>query len=107
LNILPKEIGSARGTSQGKKQRISEVAFKVYRSHKGFYVGGDANNLDLVGTRDPSTYMGTPEQLYSGIIPNVSFKDNYQYGSEIYIKNSDPLPVEMLSVIGTLETFDK
>ena len=107
LRLLPKELASARGTAQGKKQRINEVSFKVYRSHKGFYVGGTVDMLERVNFRDPATLMGTPEQLFSGMIPNVSFRDDVQYGSEIYIQNKDPLPVEFLSVMGALETFDK
>jgi hypothetical protein len=133
IYTLPFEAGSQRGTSQGKVQRINEVAFKVNRSHKGFYVGGTEDELDNVsyientteeiiytGTipnpdfvlkrvsfRDPATPMGTPEVLFTGIIPNISFRDNYQYGSQVYIKNSDPLPMEILSIIATLTTNDK
>ncbi|MFA5340456.1 MAG: hypothetical protein WC332_01645 [Clostridia bacterium] len=133
IKTLPFEAGSERGTSQGKVQRINELAFKVNRSHKGFYVGGTEAELDNVsyiestteeilytGTipnpdfvlkrvsfRDPATPMGTPEVLYTGIIPNISFRDNYQYGSQVYIKNSDPLPMEILSIIATLTTYDK
>lgn len=106
LATLPKEAGNAKGTAQGKVQRINKVGYKVYRSHRGFYVGGDEDNLDLLATRDPSTLMGTPEQLYSGVIPGETFRSNYAYGAEVYIKNSDPLPVEMLSIMGDLETFD-
>lgn len=133
IYTLPFEAGSERGTSQGKIQRISELAFKVNRSHKGFYVGGTEDELDTVsyiestteeilytGTipnpdfvlkrvsfRDPATPMGTPEVLFTGIIPNISFRDNYQYGSQVYIKNEDPLPMEILSIIATLTTHDK
>jgi hypothetical protein len=133
LRLLPKELGSVRGTSQGKKQRINEVAFKLYRSHRGFYVGGTETELDVVSyiestteeiyytgtipnphfilqrisSRDPSTLMGMPEVLFSGVVANITFQDDYQYGSEIFIKNSDPLPVEFISIIGTLDTFDK
>jgi hypothetical protein len=133
IYTLPFEAGSQRGTSQGKVQRINELAFKVNRSHKGFYVGGTETELDVVsyiedtteeilytGTipnpdfvlkrvsfRDPATPMGTPEVLFTGIIPNISFRDNYQYGSQIYIKNSDPLPMEILSIIATVTTNDK
>jgi hypothetical protein len=133
IYTLPFEAGSQRGTSQGKIQRINELAFKVNRSHKGFYVGGTETELDVVsyiedtteeiiytGTipnadfvlkrvsfRDPATPMGTPEVLFTGIIPNISFRDNYQYGSQIYIKNSDPLPMEILSIIATVTTNDK
>jgi len=133
IYTLPFEAGSERGTSQGKVQRINEIALKVNRSHKGFYVGGTEDELDIVsyiestteeilytGTipnpdfilkrvsfRDPATPMGTPEVLYTGIIPNISFRDDYKRGSQVYIKNSDPLPMEILSIIATLTTFDK
>jgi hypothetical protein len=133
IKTLPFEAGSQRGTSQGKLQRINEVGFKVNKSHKGFYVGGTEDALDDVsyiestteeviytGTipnpdfvlkrvsfRDPATPLGTPEILYTGIIPNITFNDNYQYGSQIYIKNSDPLPLELLNIMATLNTNDK
>jgi hypothetical protein len=118
LKTLPKEVGNQRGTAQGRKQRINELAFKVNRSHKGFKVGGNATELDVVsyiesttteilytGTipntefildrisfRDPSTSLGTPELLYTGIIPNITFRGDYESGSQVYIINEDPLP---------------
>ncbi len=133
IKTLPKEAGSVRGTAQGKKQRINEIALKVNRSHKGFKVGGSEDSLDIVsyiesttteilytGTisnadfvlervsfRDPATPLGTPEVLFTGIIPNISFRDDYQYGSQVYIKNEEPLPMEILSIMMTLETYDK
>lgn len=133
IKTLPQEAGSQRGTSQGKIQRISEVAFKVNRSHKGFKVGGSASSTDEIryaedivpdvvytGTipnadfilkrvsfRDPTTLLGTPELLYTGTIPNITFRNDYAYGSQVYILNEDPLPVELLSLITTLDTQDK
>lgn len=107
IKTLPQEKGSQRGTSQGKIQRISEVAFKVYRSYKGFYVGGSTDRLDRIQFRDPSTLMGTPETLFNGTIPNISFRDDYQYGSQVMIQNTDPLPIELLSLITTIDTNDK
>jgi hypothetical protein len=104
---LPKEGGNNRGTAQGKIQRINEIAFKVNRSHRGFKAGESAAELDVVATRDPSTPMGTPEQLFTGIIPNISFRGNYAYGSQIYIKNEDPLPVELLSIMLSVDTYEK
>jgi hypothetical protein len=107
LKTLPQEAGSQRGTSQGKIQRINQVGFKVNRSFKGFYCGGATDMLDQVRFRDPSTLMGTPELLYTGTIPNVTFRDDYRYGSQVIIQNSDPLPIELLSVITSIDTNDK
>ena len=104
---LPIEAGSARGTSQGKIQRICQVGFKVNRSYKGFKVGGNEDLLEKISFRDPATLLGTPEQLYTGIIPNINIRDDYRYGSQIMIRNEDPLPIEILSIMPMLETYDK
>lgn len=104
---LPQEAGSQRGTAQGKIQRINEVGFKVNRSHKGFLTGGSFAYLDKVQYRDPNSLMGTPESLYTGTIPNISFRDDYRYGSQVLIQNSDPLPIELLSLITSIDTQDK
>lgn len=107
LKTLPKEAGSQRGTSQGKIQRINEVAFKVNRSFKGFSVGGNSDFAEQIQFRDPATSLGTPELLFTGTIPNITFRDDYQYGSQVYLINSEPLPIEVLSIIMAMETFDK
>lgn len=107
LQTLPVEAGSARGTSQAKIQRIYQTGFKVNRSHKGFFVGGTETLAEQFIFRDPTTEMGTPELLFSGTIPNVNFRDDYRYGSQVFIKNSDPLPIEMLSIVSLMTTADK
>ena len=133
VKLLPQEAGSQRGTSQGKIQRINQLAFKVNRSHKGFKIGGNNSATDTVsyveqGTteilytgsrpnpsfelkrisfREPTTSLGTPELLYTGVIPNISFLDDYRYGAQVTIVNEDPLPVELMAVITTLDTIDK
>jgi len=107
LKLLPIEVGSGRGTSQGKIQRINQISVKVNRSHTGFSIGGSTDMLDQVQFRDPATLMGTPETLYTGIISNINFRDDYRYGSQIIIENSDPLPIEILSVMPTVNTNDK
>lgn len=104
---LPQESGSQRGTSQGKIQRISSAAFKVVRSHRGFEVGGSTAELDQIVFRDPSTLMGTPEALYTGTIPNITVRDDYDYGTQLTISNSDPLPIELTSIITSIDTMDK
>lgn len=104
---LPQEVGSQRGTAQGKIQKISQVGFKVNRSYKGFLCGGNEALLDKVQFRDPTTLLGTPELLYTGVIPNISFRDDYRYGSKVMIQNSDPLPIELLSLMTTIDTQDK
>jgi hypothetical protein len=107
ITTLSQEKGSQRGTSQGKIQRINQVGFKVNRSYKGFNVGGTAATVERVSFRDPSTLLGTPELLYTGVMPNISFNGDYAYGAQVVIQNDDPLPIELLNVITSIDTNDK
>ena len=104
---LPFEAGSQRGTAQGKIQRINQVMLKLNRSYRGFDVGGTEDLAERVSFREPTTVLGTPEELLTGILPNINFKDDYQYGSQIYIINDEPFPVEILSIMAMLDTQDK
>lgn len=107
LFTLPKESGTNRGTAQGKFQRINEIAFKVNRSTQDFKYGIDADNLDdVVGAFTP-----TVTSLYTGIIPSqaggITMRGGYKRGSQVYIKNSNPLPIELTSLMGTLDSYEK
>jgi len=107
LYTLPKEAGTQRGTAQGKLQRFNEVAFKVNRSTQNFKYGPDADHLDDVNL----AVTPTVTTLYTGIIPpqggGIAMRGGYKRGAQIYIKNSNPLPIELLSIIGTLDTNEK
>lgn len=107
LKTLVQEAGAQRGTAQGKIQRINQVGFKVNRSFTGFEVGGSEAMLQQVYFRNPQTNMGSPEALYTGLIPNITFNDDYRYGSQVLIHNTKPLPIELLNVITSIDTNEK
>lgn len=107
IQTLPVEAGSQRGTAQGKIQKINQVGFKVNRSYKGFKTGGTEDLAEKINFRDPATLMGTPELLYTGIIPNIDFVDDFRYGAQVWLVNEDPLPIELLSLMSTVDTSDK
>lgn len=107
IATLPKEGGSARGTANAKFQRVHEIAFKVNRSTQDFQYGQDANNLDYVN----QSFTPTVTSLYTGIIPpetgGIAMRGGYARGASVYIKNSTPLPIELLSIVFSIETSDK
>lgn len=100
---LPKEAGAQRGTAQGKLQRINELAFKLNNSYLGFQYGSDASNLDSLMSVN-STLTNT---LTTTVVGNLPFRGGYPRGQKIYIKNTNPLPVEILSIMATLDTQEK
>lgn len=107
IETLPQEPPDAKGTSQGKKQRINQVGFKLNNSYLGFKVGRDVNHLSQFSFRDPNTPMGMPPTFATGTIANIAFAGDYAYGATMIIQNTDPLPIEILSIITSIETFDK
>ena len=107
LQLLPFEAGSARGTAQGKIQRINQIMFKLNKSFRGFKMGGTEALASRESFRDPSTLLGTPEALLTGILSNINFPADYQYGSQVWVINDEPLPIEILSVMAMLDTQDK
>ena len=103
IKTLPREAGAQRGTAQGKLQRISEVAFKLNRSYMGFQYGLDADNLDTLTSVDSTL----TQSLSTGTFGNFPFRGGYQRGTPIYIKNANPLPIEVLSIIAAIDTQEK
>jgi len=107
IQLLPFEAGSDRGTAQGKIQRINQVMFKLNKSYRGFKMGGTEALAERVSYREPTTLLGTPEELLTGVLANVNFRDDYRYGSQIWVTNDEPFPIELLSIMAMLDTQDK
>lgn len=107
IKTLPWEAGSSRGTAQGKIQRINQIMLKLNRSYRGFKMGGTEALAERMSWRDPTTLLGVPEALLTGILDNITFKDDYRYGSQIVFINDEPFPMEILSIMAMLDTQDK
>lgn len=107
LFTLVKEAATERGTAQGKWQRYNEIALKVNRSTQDFKYGTDSSNLDDINL----AITPTVTTLYTGIIPpqggGIAMRGGYKRGAQVYIKNSNPLPIELLSIMGSLDTNEK
>lgn len=99
IQTLPQEAATQRGTAQGKLQRINQLGIKVNNSYSGFSIGPDESSLDTLTAISPS--------LYTGTIANVFYKGGYSYGAQVWIENSAPLPIELLSLITTIDTQEK
>ena len=106
LFTLPVEAGSETGTAQGKLKRIYQIALKVYKT-MGVEIGANVNSLDQIDFRDPATPMGTPKQLFTGIAPNINFRGDWDYTGQIYIRQTKPLPMNILSIIPFMKEEDK
>lgn len=106
LMTLPKEFPTQKGTVQGKWQRFNNLGFKVNRSTQNFKYGPDSSNLDNIN----KSFTPSSTSLYTGVLPpqggGIAMRGGYQRGATIYLRNSEPLPLEVLSIMGSLETTE-
>jgi len=96
LETLNVELPSQLGTTQGKKVKISKITCQVLNS-AGAKIGPDFDNLHEIGGAF-TRYYTTALRLFTG-----DFQENlaagYEDGGRICIRQSDPLPISILSLV--------
>lgn len=82
---------------QGRDQKITELQFRVHQS-RGIYAGGSFDDLSpYVQDRDWSA-PESPIPAESGIIA-VTIDSGWDKEASVYIRQSDPLPLRILSML--------
>jgi hypothetical protein len=105
LETLDLEGGSVEGTAQGKIKRIHSCAVRFIDTVGG-YIGADASNLDEIIFRSASDPVGEPTPLYDGI-KDVAFPGGWETERRVLIRQTDPLPMTVLSIMPRFRTEDK
>lgn len=96
--LLRFDAGSATGTALGKTQRVTRVSMLFNRT-LGVSVGGSFDKLHTM-------FGATETALFTGI-KTVNSDINYEYGNEICIRQSTPVPGTILAVMPKLVTQDR
>jgi len=103
---MPIETGSETGTAQGKKKKIYQCGYRLFRS-LGMKVGGDKDNLKRLILRNPQTLFGQAEPLFTGLVPPQKIDTTNDYDGHIVIQQDEPLPMCVLAVMPLVDTQDK
>lgn len=98
------EAGSQIGTAQGAIKRIHSTTLRFYKT-MGCEVGRDADNLEQIVFRESSTPLNKSSELYTGD-KEIKLDSDYDCDAYLYIRQSDPLPFCVLSVISEGMTYD-
>lgn len=101
LKTLELEAGSAIGSGQGSRSRVSRVIVRMYES-VGLEVGRDEDELHTVDFRRPSDLQNEGIPLFTGdkvIRPRHGWKD----GAHLTFRNSQPLPMTLLGYVAKME----
>jgi hypothetical protein len=98
------DAGSQDGTSQAKTKRIYEVTIRLFQT-VGVDIGPSLNNMESIPFRSSADPMDQPIPLFTGDKP-IEFRGNYETDGYIFVRQTEPLPLTILSLYPRLVTND-
>ena len=104
LKTMRIDAGSENGTSQAKTKRIYEVTARLYES-VGIEVGPDLNNMERVPFRTSANPMDQGIPPFTGD-KEVEFRGDYDTDGFMIVRQTQPLPLTILSLYPRLVTND-
>ena len=104
LKTMRIDAGAQNGTSQAKTKRIYEVTARLYES-VGVEIGPDLNNMERVPFRTSSDPMDQGIPPFTGD-KEVEFRGNYDTDGFMIVRQTQPLPLTILSLYPRLVTND-
>ena len=100
IQLLKLSDGSPLDTGQTKERRIYLGTLRLHRS-QGLSIGRTSTTLDALNYNDETD----SEALFTGDMPKV-FQTTWDKADEIIIKQTKPLPAEILAIIFRSEVED-
>ena len=104
LQTMRLDAGSQNGTSQGKTKRIYEITIRLYES-VGVEVGESLSNMERIPFRTSADPMDQGIPPFTGD-KAVEFRGNYDTDGFIFVRQTQPLPLTILSLYPELQTND-
>jgi hypothetical protein len=104
LQTMRIDAGSQNGTSQSKTKRIYEITARLYESI-GVEIGPDLDNMERIPFRSSANAMDSGINVFTGD-KEIEFRGNYETDGFIFVRQSQPLPLTILSLYPKLQTND-
>lgn len=102
VKTLRLEAGSANGTAQGKIKRINKVNVRFFDT-LGAKVGPSEDKTDIIPFRSTSDPMDSSPPRFTGD-KELPFPSGYEKEGEIVIRQDQPLPMTVLSIMPLVRT---
>ena len=104
LKTMRIDAGAQNGTSQAKTKRIYEVTARLYES-VGVEVGPNLSNMERVPFRTSADPMDQGIPAFTGD-KEVEFRGDYDTDGFMIVRQTQPLPLTILSLYPRLVTND-
>jgi len=97
-------LNDRHGSSEGRTRSIPFVNVRFEKS-RGAFAGPDADHLDEFRFRDEA-YGEDPIPLTTGN-RNLTFNSGYDTSGRVFIRNTDPIPITVLTVTPNVELSER
>ena len=104
LQTMRIESRSNEGTSQSKTKRINEVTLRLHET-VGVEVGASLTDMERIPFRSSAAAMDTAVPLFTGD-KQVEFRDDFNTDGHVYVRQTQPLPLTLLSIYPMLTVND-
>ncbi|MDA7841007.1 hypothetical protein N9A10_01185 [Candidatus Pelagibacter sp.] len=104
LQTMRIDAGADNGTSQSKTKRIYEITARLYESI-GIEIGPDLDNMERIPFRSSANAMNSGVNVFTGD-KDIEFRGNYETDGFIVVRQTQPLPLTILSLYPKLQTND-
>ena len=104
LQTMRIDAGAQNGTSQSKTKRIYEITARLYESI-GIEIGPDLTNMERIPFRSSANPMDSGVNVFTGD-KDIEFRGNYETDGFIFVRQTQPLPLTVLSLYPRLITND-
>jgi hypothetical protein len=104
LQTMRIDAGAQNGTSQSKTKRIYEITARLYESI-GVEIGPDLANMERIPFRSSANPMDSGINVFTGD-KEIEFRGNYETDGFIFVRQTQPLPLTILSLYPKLQTND-
>ena len=104
LQTMRIDAGADNGTSQSKTKRIYEITARLYESI-GIEIGPNLDNMERIPFRSSANNMNSGVNVFTGD-KDIEFRGNYETDGFIVVRQTQPLPLTILSLYPKLQTND-
>lgn len=96
LQTMRAESGGEGGTSQSKDKRIHEVTLRLHET-VGVEVGPNLNDMERIPFRSSAASMDAAVPLFTGD-KQVEFRDDFNTDGFVFVRQTQPLPLTVISI---------
>lgn len=103
VKTLRPEQGGDDGSAQGRTKRVYETTFRFLDTLGAEYAPGTDSNFDIVQFRTGSAPMDSAPSLFSGD-KTVQFHGSWETEGQVSVRQEQPLPFELTSIVTRIVT---